>query len=334
MNRVIISISMIFLLVSAGCQFDNRGSETGPKSGTPTLPPQPTGFENTPVAAEEATKTPVITPTSTSVDERRRAHLEEFALKQGRAFRDHTNLSNVEFDRDPGTANLTFRFELPDRESDQQEREFELTLEALIQSQYNWVVEGDRSYLANHITVKTDYGNGTISKDLLQRYIDGKLERSTVAYIWAGKFDPYTALGDLDNASHATRAERLAHTARVVERRMETEKPYTTDVETAIEDETLYVAFRHTEDTPNPTWSIGDTVRAYRETVTEFGVEYMPYNGVRGYDYHPNGTADVTFFVKNPWITSEYVGIRPIGQGSLNAANSLEVMDGPHEGPP
>ncbi len=326
MIRPVVTVLACVLVLTAGCSGMGDGGVATP---TPSVTPSPTTHTATPL--EQASPTPVPAPGITA---ERGARLDEFARATEQVFRAETNLTRVTIERERGSATIVTNVELPPGSDAERERLFETVLVGLVKSQSNWVVNGSREYLADRLTVSTAADTGTITDGLLQRCIDEALAPTTAAYIWAGRFDRYTPLGDLDNDSHASRADRLAYTAHVVERRMETQKPHTTAVETAVENETLYVAYRHTKSTPNPTWSIGDTVRAYRETVTEFGVEYMPYNGVRGYDYHPNGTADVTFVVKNPWITSEYVGLRPTGEGSLNAANSLTIMGGPHDGPP
>lgn len=326
MIRAVVMVLACVLVLTAGCSGSGAGGAATP---TPAGTPSPTSLTATPV--EQSSPTPAPSP---GISPERGARLDEFARATEQVFRTETNLSRVTMERESGSATIVTDIELPSGRDAERERLFETVLVGLVKSQYNWVVNGSRTYLADQLTVRTAAGSGTVTDELLRRYIDAELAPTTAAYIWAGRFDGYTSLGDLDNDSHASRADRLAYTAHVVERRMETQKPHTTAVETAIANETLYVAYRHTEATPNPTWSIGDTVRAYRETVTEFGVEYMPYNGVRGYDYHSNGSADVTFVVKNPWITSEYVGLRPTGEGSLNAANSLTVMREPHDGPP
>lgn len=329
-KRAGVSIFLAALLFTAGCQdvFGDLGSRT-----SPTNTPSSTETAES-LITSEPTRTSTSTPTTSLADERRKSHLEEFAHEQQEVFRERTNLTNVEVFRESGTANLTVIFNLSNIIQDRQEREFELTLRALVQSQYNWIVDGDETYKADYITVSSDYGTGTISADLIQRYINGSLNRETVSYVWAGKFDRFDELGDLDNQSHTTRSERLEYTAQVLERTMESEKEYVRDVETAIQDETLFVKYEHTEDSPHAGWPIEDTAFAYRDLIGEFGVDYMPYNGVRGYDYFPNGSADATFVVKNSWVTSELVGLRPEGEASLRAFNSIEPMESPHDGPP
>lgn len=330
MNRIPLSILLMILVIVSGCQDTINGDETPSDRVEP--PTQVTTESGATTATDPDPD--LSTPSNTPVDETRKAHLEEFARVQEQALNDNTNYTNVDVRRQHATANLIVSFELPETTLDRQEDKLETTLEALVQSQYNWVVEGAESYLADNITVQTDFGEGTASKELLQLYIDDKLDRATVAYIWAGEFDPYTELGKVENSSHTTRTERLAYTAEVMKQNMEADKQYVTDVETASGDETIYVKVRQTEDAPNPTWPIEDVAVAYRETVTELGPQYMPSNGVRGYTYSPDNSPGFSFVVRNPWVVSEYVGLFPLGESSLNALNSMEEMDDPHDGPP
>lgn len=314
------------LAATAGC--------LGPLGG------EPTPVSETPRQTTDTTATPTQrsmespTHSQTPVDESLEAALERFAASGESFFEDNSNLTNVDIYREDETANLTISFGLPDASPDAREESFEYALEVLVDSHHNFVENGSESYQPNHIIVETDYGSASASMELLELYIDDKLDQKTVAYIWAGKFDAYTELGDLDNASHASREERLAYTARLVEREMESNGTYLMNVETEVEDETLYVKYEHTEDSPNPSWPVEDTAVAYRKTIARVGPDYMPTNGIRAYDYFPNGTAQATFLVRNRWVVSEYVGIRPIGESSLNGLNSIRRLNGPHEGPP
>lgn len=328
MRGTIFAILVSFLIIISGCQDVADDPETTTVQRA----------ENASTTVETKTSTVIETETATTtrtqIDETRRIHLEEFAREQERVFRQNTNLTEVEVYLESGSSNITSQFGLPDGSRDYREDRFENALNALVQAQYNWVVNGAETYQADYIVVQTDFGEGSASKELLQLYINDKLDRATVAYIWAGEFDPYTELGKVENSSHTTRTERLAYTAEVMKQNMETDKQYVTDVETASEDETIYVKVRQTEDAPNPTWPIEDVAVAYRETVTELGPQYMPSNGVRGYTYNPDNSPGFSFVVRNPWVVSEYVGLFPLGESSLNALNSMEEMDDPHDGPP
>lgn len=316
------------LILTAGCLNVLGDSETTPLQKSPERPTQPS---STVTFTETETTTP--TATSTPVDEATKNVLEEFARKQERAFIEGTNLTNVNIEREEGTVNLIVSFGLPDTGTDIREAAFEHALETLVHSHYNFDTGSD-VYSPDKITVTTDYGTANASRELLDLYVDGKLEQVTVAYIWAGKFDPYSPLGDVDNSSHATREERLEHTADRVERRLQSNASYVRNPEVEIQDETLYVAYENTDDSPNPAFPQNQTAYVYYQVITQHGIDYMPYNGMRAYHYRQNGTARVTWYLKNSWVVSEHVGLRGTGELALNSLNTFQEMEGPHEGPP
>lgn len=322
-----LAVLVVMLIVTAGCLNVLGDSETKPHQESPE---QPTSVSPTGTVTE--TETTTTTTTSTPVAESTKEALRVFEQNGEPFFRENTNLTSIDIYREDGTADLVVTFGLPDTGADKREDEFEAALEILVGSHRNFVKDTD-GYQPTSIRVETDYGTGSASRELLDLHADGKLEELTVAYIWAGEFEPYTTLRGISNSSHPTRKDRLEHTARRIEKRL-SNGTYVKNPEAAIQDETLYLKILATEEAPNPAFPQNETAYAYYQTVTKHGVDYMPYDGMRVYQYRANGTAEVTWNMQNHWVVSEYVGIRPYGELALNSLNTFEGMDEPHEGPP